>query len=61
MSPIEKINLEGNKVSFKIVLKFHQRTFEMNFEGKLEGPRIVGEISAFRGTQKVSGKKASRI
>ncbi|MFH1370536.1 MAG: cellulase family glycosylhydrolase [Planctomycetota bacterium] len=61
MSPIEKVNLEGNKVSFKIVLEFRQRTFEMNFEGKLEGPRIVGEISAFRGTQKVVGKKASRI
>jgi hypothetical protein len=61
ISPIEKVNLEGNKVSFKIVMEFRQRTFEMNFTGKLEGPRIVGEISTFRGTQKVVGKKASRI
>jgi hypothetical protein len=61
MSPIEKINLEGDKVSFKIVMAFRQRTFEMNFEGKLEGPRIVGEISAFRGTQKVVGRKMSGI
>jgi hypothetical protein len=59
ISPIEKINVEGDKVSFKIVMEFRQRTFEMNFEGKLEGSKLVGEISAFRGTQKVVGKKVS--
>jgi hypothetical protein len=55
--PIEKINLEGDKVSFKIVQEFGRRTFEMNFEGKLDGSKLTGELTTFRGAQKVSGKK----
>lgn len=54
---IEKVDLEGDKVSFKIVFEWGTRKFEMNFEGKLDGSKLVGEISAFRGTQKVIGRK----
>ena len=55
--PIEKVNLDGDKVSFKIVQEFGQRRFEINFEGKLEGQKLTGELTTFRGEQKVSGKK----
>lgn len=56
---IEKINLEGDKVSFKLVQEFGQRRFEINFEGKLDGSSLTGELKTQRGTQKVSGKKTS--
>jgi hypothetical protein len=56
-TPIEKVNLEGDKVSFKIDLQFGQRRMEMNFEGKLEGAKLTGELKNQRGTQAVVGKK----
>jgi hypothetical protein len=60
-APIEKINLEGDKVSFKIEYQFGPRKFEMNFEGKIEGTTLTGEAKTQRGEQKVAGKKISRI
>jgi hypothetical protein len=60
-APIEKVNLEGDKVSFKIVMEFGRRTFEMNFEGSIDGPKLTGELTTFRGAQKISGKKVSPI
>ena len=58
--PIKKINLEDNKVSFKTVLEFGERKFEMSFEGKLEEPRLAGELTTSRGTRKVTGTKIIR-
>ena len=60
-SPIEKVNLEGNKVSFKIETEFGRQKFEMNFEGKLEGSSLTGELKNPRGSQTVVGKKVSQI
>ena len=54
---IEKINLEGDQVSFKIVRQFGERTFETSFAGKLDGRKLTGEITSSRGTRKVTGKK----
>ena len=59
-SPIKNIALEDNKVSFKIVLEFGERTFEMSFEGKLEGSKLTGELTTSRGSQKVTGTKVIR-
>jgi len=58
-APVDKITLEGDKVTFKLVMEFGRRTFEMDFEGKLEGPTLTGELKTQRGTQKVVGKKGS--
>ena len=58
--PIKKINLENNKVSFKIVLEFGERKFEMSFEGKLEDSKLTGELTTSRGTRKVTGTKIIR-
>ena len=60
-SPIEKVELEGDKVSFKIELEFGRQKFEMNFEGKLEGSSLTGELKNPRGSQTVVGKKVSQI
>ena len=59
-TPIKKVNLEGNQVSFKIVLEFGDQTFERGFEGKLEDSKLTGELTSSRGSQKITGKKVVR-
>jgi hypothetical protein len=58
--PIEKVNLEDGKVTFKIVLEFGERKFEMNFEGKLAESKLTGELTTSRGSEKVAGTKIVR-
>ena len=58
--PIKKVNLEDDKVSFKMVLEFGERKFEMNFEGKLKESKLTGELTTSRGKQKIKGTKVIR-
>ncbi len=58
--PIKKVNLEDNKVSFKTILEFGERKFEMSFEGKLEESKLTGELTTSRGSRKVTGVKVIR-
>jgi len=55
--PVKKVNLEGNRVSFKIVMEFGDQTFEMGFEGKLADSKLTGELTSSRGSQKITGTK----
>ncbi len=55
--PIKKLALDGDKISFKSVLEFGDRKFEMSFAGKVEGDTLTGELTSSRGTRKVTGKK----
>jgi len=57
---LKKVNLEGDKVSFKTVMQFGDQEFEMSFEGKLEESKLTGELTTSRGTQKVKGVKVAR-
>jgi len=57
---IEKVNLEDEKVSFKTVLEFGERKFEMSFEGKLDEAKLAGELTTSRGSRKVTGTKIVR-
>jgi len=59
-SPIRKINLEGNQLSFKIVRMFRDQESEITFKGTLDGIKLTGERVSSRGTQTVVGKKRSR-
>ncbi|MBN2376684.1 MAG: hypothetical protein JXD22_09790 [Sedimentisphaerales bacterium] len=59
-TPVPKVNLQDGKVTFKIVLQFGERTFEMNFEGKIEADKLTGQMKTTRGIQKVTGKKVVR-
>jgi hypothetical protein len=57
MNPIDKITIEGDKVTFKITPEFGRMRFEMNFEGKIDGSKLTGEMKNQRGNQEVTGKK----
>ena len=58
---IKKINLDGDKVSFKYVLTFNDQDYETSFEGKIADSKLTGEVKTDRGTSKVTGtKRASR-
>jgi len=57
---IEKVNLEGDEVSFKVALEFGERKFEISFEGKIEESKLVGELTTSRGTRKVKGTRLVR-
>ncbi len=54
---IKKIDLEGDKVTWQIVLQFGEQKYEINFEGELDAKKLTGEITTSRGTRKVTGKK----
>ena len=55
---VEKIEMEDNKVNFKVKFGFGERSFESEFKGQLEGEKLTGEMTGFRDTiQKVTGKK----
>ena len=58
--PVKKVNLEGGKVSFKLVMEFGDRKFESTFEGKIQDSKLTGELTSSRGTRKVTGKKVVR-
>ncbi|MBC8468260.1 MAG: hypothetical protein H8D56_02210 [Planctomycetes bacterium] len=58
--PIKEVSLEGDVVSFKIVLEFGDQTFEMGFKGKLSDTKLTGELTSSRGSQKITGTKAVR-
>ena len=55
--PIKKINLDGDKVSFKYVLPFGDQERETSFEGKIAESKLTGEVKTSRGTSKVTGTK----
>ncbi|MGA2679060.1 MAG: glycoside hydrolase family 5 protein [Sedimentisphaerales bacterium] len=59
VTPIDKITIEGDKVTFKIAPEFGRMRFEMDFEGKLDGTKLTGELKNPRGSQVVTGKKVS--
>jgi hypothetical protein len=54
---VKKVNLQGNQVTFQIVLEFGDRKFEINFKGELDGKKLTGEVTSSMGTQTVTGKK----
>jgi len=58
--PVKKVAFEGGKVSLKIVLEFGDQRFEMGFAGRLEGSKLVGEMTSSRGTSKITGTKVVR-
>ncbi len=54
---IKKINLDGDKVSFKFVRTFGDREFETSFAGKVAESKLTGELTTSRGTRKITGTK----
>ena len=56
---IKKVNLDGDKVSFKYTLQFGDQEFETSFEGKVAESKLTGELKTSRGTSKVTGTRRS--
>jgi hypothetical protein len=62
--PVKEIKLDGENVSFKIVMEFGQNTFEMDFAGKIVDSKLTGELKSDRNgqtfTQNITGTKVVR-
>lgn len=59
-TPVKEVRLQEGKVSFKVSMEFGDQTFELSFQGKLDGNVLNGELTTSRGAQKVTGEKAPR-
>ena len=59
-TPVKKVTLEGDKVSFKIAMTFGDRDFEMDFAGKIQDGKLSGEMTTGMGSQKITGTKVVR-
>jgi hypothetical protein len=58
--PVKKVNLEGDNMSFHMVVPFGDQEFEMNFAGKMAEMKLTGEMKTSRGTQEIKGMKVVR-
>ncbi len=54
---IDRITVDGNQIGFKTTVAFGDRSYEMEFSGRLEGGKLTGELMSPRGTRKVEGTK----
>ncbi len=54
---VKKINLDGDKLSFKYVRTYNDQDNETSFEGKIADSKLTGEVKTSRGTSKVKGAK----
>lgn len=57
---VQKIDLQDDKVSFKVALEFGDQKFEIGFAGSVKDGALSGELTSQRGTQKVTGTKVAR-
>jgi hypothetical protein len=54
---IKKVNLDGDKLSFKYVRTYNDQDNETSFEGKIADSKLSGELKTSRGTSKVTGTR----
>ncbi len=59
--PIKDLKLEGGQVTFIIEMGFGDRTFKMDFKGKLDGKSLTGQLISERGTTEVAGKMLKEV
>jgi hypothetical protein len=59
-APLTDLKLEGDQVSFKVVVKYGDREVPMEFKGKLEGGALKGAFTSSRGTREATGKKVGQ-
>ncbi len=58
--PVKKVDFKDGRVSFKITMEFGERSFEMDFAGKIQDSKLEGELTTQMGSQKVTGTKVVR-
>ena len=54
---VKKVNLDGDKLSFKYSVQFGDQEFEVSFEGQVAESKLTGELTSSRGTSKVTGTR----
>jgi len=54
---LQDLKVDGDQVTFKVILRFGDREVPMEFKGRLDGTTLKGERTTSRGTSKVTGKK----
>jgi len=54
---VTDLKVDGNQVSFKVIMRYGDREAPMEFKGKVDGTTLVGERTTSRGTSQVTGKK----
>jgi hypothetical protein len=55
--PVEKVDLDNDRVIFKTVVDFGERKYDISFTGQLENRKVTGEITTSRGTRQVTGQR----
>lgn len=60
VTEVGKVRLDGDHISFDVVMKFGDRSFESKFAGKITDSKLEGELTSARGTAKISGTKVQR-
>jgi hypothetical protein len=55
--PVAGLTVNGDQVSFKVVMKFNDNEFPLDFKGKVDGGTLKGEFISERGTREALGKK----
>jgi len=56
--PVKELKMEGLEITFKLEMSYGERSFTMDFRGKVEGDTLNGEFITQRGNRKVKGKRA---
>jgi hypothetical protein len=56
---ISEGTVDGNKISFKVVMTMGDRTFEMSYTGTVEGDTITGTMQTPRGEVPWTAKRVS--
>jgi hypothetical protein len=59
-TPVKKVDFKDGKMSFKIAMEFGERSFEMDFAGKIQDSKLEGELTTEMGSQKITGTKMAR-
>jgi len=54
---VTDLKVDGDQVSFKVIMRYGDREVPMEFKGKVDGTTLVGERTTSRGINKITGKK----
>ncbi|MBN1807315.1 MAG: hypothetical protein JW837_18865 [Sedimentisphaerales bacterium] len=54
---VQDLKVDGNLISFKVIMRFGDNEIPMEFKGKVEGKTLVLEQTTSRGTGEMKGKK----
>jgi hypothetical protein len=56
-TPMKNVKFENGQLTFDLETGWGDRTFNMDFKGKVDGKTLKGEMNSDRGTTEITGKK----